>query len=548
MSPCPLESEDNSHFKPQAEDILTDEDLLELFRVLKQMMKKKPSVEEVAKIYFCMAYAMGDNYYFYRAIHSNQLVFRDEIHAVTARVQLPSNCCSCQSSSRVLSVSYLTNSDPVTPTPSHSTLTTSTATTTAATTTTVSTTPPTPSTTPRETDYCYYYKNNNNHTNNTFSIRPYTTIKPNIPPFWSPPESNIYPKPIEVMLEPKQRGFYYQDGRIEREPALLQRYAEQGVLTQASLMRKRRKQMDDTDYSYELSTLPSLAKKSKIPHRNGEFTQRRDDIINRMRTIMIADLEQKVQKLPQDFNLAIEKISLPDDKTSQNLHNITNERAAELLTPALRILTHHSNMKPHLANGMNQNGIYYNDDYFRLYLAFAQFQAHFSYLFPNKVITSVEDFASESNITSSSEKDRERNANMKVYRAWVEPHLSETNWAAFRRNTMVGERIMQLTEVVGQGILFMTKELSGSKIHLTFTNNEWDEFIQGLSKGRWDETIDWSHAEEDGIRLEKTDGSLLVTDLRRKLATHLWFTEEGTLVPLQERKAARAKERLNQHP
>jgi hypothetical protein len=278
MSPCPLESEDNSHFKPQAEDILTDEDLLELFRVLKQMMKKKPSVEEVAKIYFCMAYAMGDDYYFYRAIHSNQLVFRDEVHTVTARVQMPSNCCSCQSSSRVLSVSYLTNNDPVTPTPSHSTLTTSTATTTN-TATTAATAPSTLSSTSKEGDYCYYnqiYYNNNSHTNkNVYSIRPYTTIKPNIPPFWSPPESNIYPKPIEVMLEPKQRGFYYQDGRIEREPALLQRYAEQGVLTQASLMRKRRKQLNDPDHSYELSTLPSLAKKSKIPHRNGEFTQRR---------------------------------------------------------------------------------------------------------------------------------------------------------------------------------------------------------------------------------------------------------------------------------
>lgn len=260
-----------------------------------------------------------------------------------------------------------------------------------------------------------------------------------------------------------------------------------------------------------------------------------------MRTVMIADLEQKVTKLPHNYTLAIEKTPLPDETT---LNNISNERAASLLTPALRILTHHSNMKPHLANGMNQNGIYYNDDYFRLYLAFVQFQNIFAHLFPNEVITAVEDFSCEP--MGSSERDRERNANMKVYRAWVEPHLKETNWAAFRRNTMVGERIMQLAQVVGQGILFMTKELSGSKLHLTFTNNEWDEFIQGLGQGRWDDTIDWSHSEEDGVRLEKTDGSLLVTDLRRKLATHLWFTEEGTLVALQERKAMRAKERLNQ--
>lgn len=275
-----------------------------------------------------------------------------------------------------------------------------------------------------------------------------------------------------------------------------------------------------------------------------------DDIISRMRTVLMADLEQKAQRLPENFTLTIEKATLP---TIDHEH-LTTEEASQLLAPALRILTFHSNMKPHLDNGMNQNGIYYNNDYFRLYLAFVQFQHIFRELFPNEIITYTvpthhDDIMPSPSSIIERDKDRERNTNMKAYRPWIEPHLTETNWAAFRRNIMVGERIMQLTQVVGQGVLLMTKELSGSKLHLTFTNNEWDEFIQGLRQGLWDETIDWSHDDDDILaeyrKNNKEGGSLLVNELRLKFATHFWFTEDGHLVPPSERKAARSKERLH---
>ncbi|KAI8047294.1 uncharacterized protein B0P05DRAFT_566351 [Gilbertella persicaria] len=529
------------HFHPQAEDILTDEDLLELFRVVKQIIRKKPDPERIAKLYFCIVYAMGDHYQFYKPIHTDQLVFRDETSATLAEVQLPSSvtCCHPDSPSnhnnnntvavpqRILSVSYLTN-----PSPS----------------------PQLPQMNTREET-----------STDQYSVRPYTNIRPIYPSSLQPPWSPIEHSPShlgryphlntlmntnnEVLIEPKQRGFYYQDGRISREPALLQRFAEQGVLTQASLMRKRKKTLHDTDYPYELSTLPAPAKKPKIPHRHGEFKQRRDDIISRMRTIMMADLEQKAQRLPSDFTLAIEKAALPPNL---NPDELSTDEASQLLAPALRILTEHSNMKPHLDNGMNQNGIYYNNDYFRLYLAFIQFQEIFAQLFPNEVIK-MATLSSSDDVMSPSmaerDKDRERNANMKAYRGWIEPFLTETNWAAFRRNIMVGERIMQLTKVVGQGVLLMTKELSGSKLHLTFTNNEWDEFIQGLSAGLWDETIDWSHEEDNSMSEQdrkNVHGSLLVNELRLKFATHFWFTEEGTVVPPAERKAARARERQHQ--
>lgn len=332
---------DLHHFNPQAEDILTDEDLLELFRIVKQIIRKKPDAERIAKLYFCIVYAMGDLYQFYKPIHSNVMVFRDESSAsssgpIIAEVQLPSSVSCCQNISsegtpyretpnitttptttthsppmessptvgpavpqRILSVSYLTNPSP--PMKSSG--------------------PQLPQIMSRPPDET---------TTDQFSVRPYTNIRPIYPssttyqPSWtsvtdeqnspSPSHSNNLqhtpqlpqynhlnynqpqhhkqPQPLgnrfphlntlmngannEVLMEPKQRGFYYQDGRITREPALLQRYAEQGVLTQASLMRKRKKVFgSEADFPYELSTIPAPVKKPKIPHRHGEFKQRR---------------------------------------------------------------------------------------------------------------------------------------------------------------------------------------------------------------------------------------------------------------------------------
>ncbi|CAO3618284.1 unnamed protein product [Mucor hiemalis] len=602
--PCLLQTNpDTQHFQPQAEDILTDEDLLELFRIIKQIIRKKPDAERIAKLFFCIVYAMGNLYQFYKPIHSDCIVFRDDSNintgSVTANVQLPSLVSCCQSSpsndtphrngNTNSTSNWKDDSTAVVATPPSST-------------TSPALTQPTPGVPQRLLSVSYLTNptspaikpptqlpqimsrpSEGETSTDKYSVRPYTNLRPLYPsntypiqPPWSPIDeqsqhqqpqqqpqqqmngnhSDRYPHlntlmngNAEVLMEPKQRGFYYQDGRITREPALLQRYAEQGVLTQASLMRKRKKNFGEGEFPYELSTLPAPAKKPKIPHRHGEFKQRRDDIISRMRTIMMADLEQKAQRLPADFSLGIEKTELP---ANINIDNLSSEEASQLLAPALRILTLHSNMKPHLDNGMNQNGIYYNNDYFRLYLAFVQFQKVFGDLFPNEVIkiaspstTNNDDTVSSPGSMAERDKDRERNANMKAYRGWIEPFLTETNWAAFRRNIMVGERIMQLTKVVGQGVLLMTKELSGSKLHLTFTNNEWDEFIHGLIQGLWDETIDWSHDEDDIEENRREGSSLLVTELKLKFASHFWFTGQGSVVPVAERKAARARERSN---
>lgn len=178
---------------------------------------------------------------------------------------------------------------------------------------------------------------------------------------------------------------------------------------------------------------------------------------------------------------------------------------------------------------MNQNGIYYNTDYFQLYLAFEQFQHTFAILFPHEIVPITKE-----------DKDRDRNSNMKAYRRWIEPRLIDSNWAAFRRNIVVGERITQLAKSVGQGILLITKELSGSKLHLTFTNSEWDEFITGLNSRRWDATIDWSKTPDlQYLHLRHQQQqfcSLLITELQEKFATRYWFQPNGSLVSLNDRK------------
>ncbi|KAI8340282.1 hypothetical protein BC941DRAFT_468547 [Chlamydoabsidia padenii] len=663
-------------FQPQAEDILTDEDLLDLFRIVKQVLRKKPDSDKLAKLLFCVSYALGDHVKFYKPLHEDKILFRDDASGTLATsmvnaVRLPNNSSCCQSvtttnssvttpttsvvvgdpsssttslgnlsipdhkdtiqkwhdmtvpttsapssqqqqqspMTRLLAVPFLTNHPPSSPgsstssssssalshviqpqplplslplpqSPHHLPLSTTTTTTTTT-------------TTPVGADVSI---TSNDTSTDPYTVRPYTNFRPLYPsttsssspaiPIYSsfersssqnPNDQHLqrYPLPSttmtdsissspttsssspvvgltdhhrttslpqsEVLMEPKQRGFYYQDGRIAREPVLLQRYAEQGILTQASLMRKRKRHSTDANVPYEMNQPPQPTKKPKIPHRHGEFEQRRDDIINRMRSITIQDLEQKAQRMPVDFALVIEQSPSPETTTS-NPEDLTKDQAADLLEPSLRILTSHSNMKPHLDNGMNQNGIYYNSDYFRLYMAFEQFQKTFAYLFPNDVVKIPEDDLSGDGTTATPtptingglerDKDRERNANMKAYRNWIEPLLTETNWAAFRRNIVVGERMMQLTKVVGQGVLLMTKELSGSKLHLTFTNNEWDEFITGLSSGRWDQTIKW----DTPTTTTTTTVSRLVQELRQKFITKYWFHPDGSMVTSKVRK------------
>ncbi|KAG2223062.1 hypothetical protein INT45_008263, partial [Circinella minor] len=588
---CLLHATAGQLYEPQAEDILCDENLLDLFRIIKQVLRKKRDPERLARLFFCVSYALGDHVKFHKPVHENKIVFDDRGSGAYA-VRLPgtSSCCSRSSKEKIWADTASMSSSSVSST----------------------STSASPVTKLLSVPYMRHQRHqaeagvaqaqqqhtqqkqtasgsttrspllSENTSTDAYTVRPYTNFRPLYPadtvpsspthPLHLPPPSTTANSPAssvkgptftplgdsldyseaagehakEIVMEPKQRGFYYQDGRITREPVLLQRYAEHGILTHASLMRKRKRQTSDQPTDL-MTPSPIVTKKPKIPHRHGEFEQRRDDIIGRMRSITITDLEQKAERLPECYSLAIEQVQ---PLTTESVGS--PERAAELLEPSLRILTNHSNMKPHLDNGMNQNGIYYNTDYFRLYLAFEQFQTTFAVLFPNEVVKmpqwGSEVFNNNSDFLASyasdRDRDRDRNANMKAYRSWIEPLLTETNWAAFRRNIVVGERMMQLTKVVGQGVLLMTKELSGSKLHLTFTNNEWDEFITGLSSGRWDQTIHWDVTPTTMTNKGRNSGitSLLVNELQQKFMTIYWFHPNGLVMSSENRRAAIAAE------
>ncbi|KAG0167722.1 hypothetical protein DFQ28_006063 [Apophysomyces sp. BC1034] len=471
-------------YEPRAEDILVDEDLLDLFRIVKQVLRKKPDTERMAKLLFCVSYAFGGCVKFSKPTHEDKILF---VHsdASVCGVRLPqsTSCCSAvqaieESPTAESFQSWIGDSPKSSSNSSISSLEKSLS-------------------SPYFTDPPDLARDG---VTDTCTMRSYTRFRPVYDTsFHDLGRVYLNKTNHQEPMEPTQRGFYYDEGRISREPVLLQRYAEQGVLTQTSLVRKRRRLSCDVSSPLIINT-----KKPKIPHRHGEFEQRRDDIIQRLRNITTVDLEQKAQRLPPDFRLTIEYA--PPLPTS-----FTPDQASELLNSTLRILIRHSNMKPHLDSGMNQNGIYYNTDYFKLFMAFEQFQLRFAALFPDQLAKPDEQ-----------DKDKERNANMKAYRLRIEPLLVGTNWAAFRRNIVVGERMYHLTKVVGQGILLMTKELSGSKLHLTFTNSEWDEFIQGLDSGQWDHLF--------------CGKASLVPELRSKLATAYWFHPDGLIVSPEDRK------------
>ncbi|KAF7721934.1 hypothetical protein EC973_003922 [Apophysomyces ossiformis] len=495
---CLLDKTDRL-YEPQAGDILKDEDLLNLFHIIKQILRKRPDAERLAKLLFCVSYALGDCIKFSKPAHHDKILFMYNDASVCA-VRLPqsSSCCPparTREGTEDCLQSWIQDSPKSSSDSSIFSLERS-----------ISTT--------NTVDLPVLISDG---ATENCTIRSYTHFRPVYRKSFPDRESIRPNESNSEIMEPTQRGFYYQDGRLSREPVLLQRYAEQGVLTQASIIRKRKRLYSD-------SSLPSILpiKKPKIPHRHGEFEQRRDDIIQRMKNITLQDLEQKARNLPADFCLSIDCA----EPLPPSYHP---DQVAELLKPTLRILIHYSNMKPHLDNGMNQNGIFYNTDYFKLYMAFEQFQNRFAALFPDQLAKPDEN-----------DKDKERNTNMKAYRTWIEPLLAGNNWAAFRRNIVVGERIHYLTKVVGQGVLLMTKELSGSKLHLTFTNNEWDEFIHGLEDGRWDHLS----SSEEG----------LASELRSKLATEYWFHWDGFVVSPEERRNAQllqpssAMEKTTEYP
>ncbi|KAG1438237.1 hypothetical protein G6F56_012726 [Rhizopus delemar] len=227
--PCML-TPDLQVFEPNADDILIDEDLLDLFRIIKQVIRKRPAPEDIAKLLFCVCYALYDHIRFMKPVHEDKIVFCDENSSEAYCVKLSANTSCCQESASF--PGWLDSSVTSVSSPGYNLL--------------------------LQTPYRPFRTLSSQYETPTSS---HSTLSSELVPYSH--------QQTETLLEPHQRGFYYQGDRITREPALLQRYAEQGILTQASLLRKRKRHSSDS--TQELGSV----KKAKIPHRHGEFESRR---------------------------------------------------------------------------------------------------------------------------------------------------------------------------------------------------------------------------------------------------------------------------------
>lgn len=314
----------HQQFEPQAEDILCDEELLDLFRTVKQILRKKPNTERISKLLFCFCYALGEEVKFYKEVGGNEdrMFFKEESARSYSILRLPYSA-NDPAASRFKE--YVTNKErgarkgtAQSPVP-------------------VSSSVPERMSTGHPLSVSYLTGPGNNGSTDYLSQSSQTTLppprsaspgfsnyRPLVPAVTQPtsqhtldnsrrgtvpvdpkssgpagsssrPSSFSQPYPINAIeasssqqqnpatygprkmetVEPHQRGFYYEEGRLSREDAVLRRYAEQGVLTQASLLRKRKRRSTDMNLGLGYPTSGMPQKKVKMPHRHGEFEQRR---------------------------------------------------------------------------------------------------------------------------------------------------------------------------------------------------------------------------------------------------------------------------------
>lgn len=107
-------------------------------------------------------------------------------------------------------------------------------------------------------------------------------------------------------------------------------------------------------------------------------------------------------------------------------------------------------------------GVYYNYEYFQLYLAYRDLEA-------------------ERQQQQQLEGGDSRPILVQC-RADIEKVLVSTNWEAIRRRLTIGERICQVCGVVGRGFLLLSKQVSGRKLLHNFNTGEWGEFMREFQR------------------------------------------------------------------
>ncbi|RUP47228.1 hypothetical protein BC936DRAFT_145973 [Jimgerdemannia flammicorona] len=186
--------------------------------------------------------------------------------------------------------------------------------------------------------------------------------------------------------------------------------------------------------------------------RDKDYNARRGDLIQDLLNVTDADLLNHSATLPDDVKLLIQGLD----------HGSHSSLAPP--TSALTRLAQYANQQPHVDcdYAPKNSGVYFNYEYHQLYLAFRDFERE--------------------QLARTGQTPNEAKPTIVQFRAEVEKLLVSTNWEAFRRRLTIGERIYQLTNVLGKGFLLLSKEISGRKLLHGFNTTEWADFVKDFSR------------------------------------------------------------------
>ncbi|KAI8344508.1 hypothetical protein BC941DRAFT_464726 [Chlamydoabsidia padenii] len=203
-------------------------------------------------------------------------------------------------------------------------------------------------------------------------------------------------------------------------------------------------------------------KRSKKPSpRDKEYVIRRNDIIHDLLKVSEADLFHQANTVDNDVKLIIQG----QEKNTK----------LGLLSPLHRFATF-ANLAAHYDSDFapKNAGVYYNYEYFQLYLAYRDLEMERSMQHQD-----TDGISSSSSSAGASPVSRPV---MMQCRADIEKVLVNTNWEAIRRRLTIGERICQVCGILGRGYLLLSKQVSGRKLLHNFNAGEWGEFLREFQR------------------------------------------------------------------
>lgn len=174
-----------------------------------------------------------------------------------------------------------------------------------------------------------------------------------------------------------------------------------------------------------------------------------DNVIEDLRKVSEADLLHQANIVDNEVKLIIQG----------------HERATRFgILPPIQRFAAFANLPAHYDCDFapKNAGVYYNYEYFQLYLAYRDLEA-------------------ERQAQQQMEGGDPRPILVQC-RADIEKVLVSTNWEAIRRRLTIGERICQVCGVVGRGFLLLSKQVSGRKLLHNFNTGEWGEFMREFQK------------------------------------------------------------------